>query len=101
MTSDALFMGVPVVTLRGRTMASRVAASLLVRLGVEGPLVADDLTAYVARALRLAQDDGLRRRLAATIASLSPRLLFDAQRFTRGLEAVLRTATEREWPRSI
>ncbi len=89
MTSDALYMGAPVVTLRGRTMPSRVAASLLARLGVADALVARTPQDYARTALRLAADPALRRRLSATIRARAPAALFDATRIARELEDAL------------
>src|SRR5205814_10653812 len=54
-TCEALWMGVPVVTLAGRSHASRVGASLLTRIG-EPALIADSPAAYVAAAVALARD---------------------------------------------
>lgn len=54
-TSDFLAAGVPVLTTKGRSFASRVAASLLQSVGA-GDLVAPDLAAYEAMALKLAED---------------------------------------------
>ncbi len=54
-TCEALWMGVPVVTLAGRSHASRVGASLLARLG-EPALVADSPAGYVEAAVALATD---------------------------------------------
>lgn len=65
--SDALWAGVPIVTLLGETFASRVAASLL-RAAELTELVTESAAAYEALALRLARDPGrllaLRDRLA-------------------------------------
>lgn len=58
-TCECLWMGVPVVTLSGRTHASRVSAGLLRRCGLDH-LVAGDAAGYVAIATRVAEDvDGL------------------------------------------
>jgi predicted O-linked N-acetylglucosamine transferase (SPINDLY family) len=85
--SDALWMGVPVVTCAGATFAGRVAASLLQAAGVED-LITTSLEEYEKLALKLAQDpallDSLRARIEAARRA-SP--LFDTARFTRGLEA--------------
>jgi predicted O-linked N-acetylglucosamine transferase (SPINDLY family) len=81
-TCEALWMGVPVVTLAGRTHASRVGASLLTHLGwLEG--IAADKTEYGARAQRLAADlpglarlrQGLRERMRRSPVCDEPRFV--------------------------
>lgn len=88
--SDALWAGVPVVSRRGDAFASRVGASLLQAVGLP-ELVVDDLAAYEATALRLAERPevlaDLRKRLAANRRTTP---LFDTARFARGLEEAYR-----------
>jgi len=95
-TCEALWMGVPVVTLEGRTHASRVGASLLGALGLE-ELIAHTPQQYVAVAAAWAAD---RERLARLRRSLRARMqqapLTDARSFTRGLEEAYR-AMWRRW----
>lgn len=85
-TSDALWAGLPVVTMMGDTFASRVAGSLLHAAGV-GELATGSPAEYEALALALVADPGrlaaLRRRLAETRMEVP---LFDSRRFTRHLE---------------
>ncbi len=85
--SDALWAGVPVLTCAGQSFAGRVGASILRAAGFP-ELVTDDLAAYEARALALANDpaqlQALRRRLAETRATCP---LFDTDRFRRHIEA--------------
>lgn len=85
--AHALWAGVPMLTLRGESFASRVAASLLVTSGL-GELVTDTLADYEARALQLAREPRrlteLRARLEAGRAT-SP--LFDTAGYCRNLEA--------------
>jgi len=86
--SDALWMGLPVITLAGDTFSSRVAGSLLTALGVP-ELITYRAKDYHALALQLARDDVRRAELRTKIASLrdtSP--LFDSLQFTRDLEQV-------------
>jgi predicted O-linked N-acetylglucosamine transferase (SPINDLY family) len=87
MTSlDALWMGVPVVTLPQIMIAGRQSASMLANLGLPG-LIAADEAAYVSIAAGLAQDLD---RLAALRAGLRDRFrrspLADYARFTADLE---------------
>jgi predicted O-linked N-acetylglucosamine transferase (SPINDLY family) len=56
-TCEALWMGVPVLTLRGKAHAGRVGASLLHRVGLD-ELIADGVDAYVERAIALASEKG-------------------------------------------
>lgn len=93
--SDALWAGVPVLTLAGTSFAGRVAASLLTALGVP-ELVMHSLADYEALALKLAADPAALRGSAAKIArnrETSP--LFDTARFSRNLEAAYRAMWER------
>ena len=89
-TCEALFMGVPVVTLAGDRHAARVSASLLTQAGLNDWIArsADD---YVRIAVDLAADQ---QRLSEWRAALRPRLelspLRDEIGFTRTLEGVLR-----------
>jgi len=85
-TCEALWMGVPVVTLAGERHAGRVGVSLLTNVGL-GELVAPTKDRYVEIALALASDV---ERLANLRAGMRDRVrgsaLMDAAGFTRGLE---------------
>jgi predicted O-linked N-acetylglucosamine transferase (SPINDLY family) len=91
-TCDALWMGVPVVSLAGRTAVSRAGSTLLSNVGLEH-LVARSEEQYVALAAALIRDTSglaaLRRELRKRIES-SP--VMDAKRFARDLEAAFRNA---------
>jgi len=90
-TCEALWMGVPTVTLAGDRHCARVGASLLTRVGL-ADLVAETPEDYVAVAARLASD---RKRLAELRAGMRARLraspLMDAKGFTESLEEAYRT----------
>ena len=85
--SDALWMGLPVLTCPGHTFPGRVAASLLHAIGLP-ELVSDSLAAYEALALDLARHPArlgaIKMKLAAQRDTFP---LFDTGRFTRNLEA--------------
>jgi len=84
--SDALWMGVPVLTCTGQSFASRMAASLLHSLGLPD-LVTDSRPSYEARAVELAQiPDKLAEVRARLLASRNTSPLFDGEHFARDLE---------------
>jgi predicted O-linked N-acetylglucosamine transferase (SPINDLY family) len=89
-TCEALWMGVPVVTLAGRTHAGRVGVSQLSNLGLI-ELIGRTPDEYIATALRLATDverlSTLRKELRSRMA-VSP--LTDGPRFTKNLERAYR-----------
>jgi predicted O-linked N-acetylglucosamine transferase (SPINDLY family) len=87
-TCEALWMGVPVVTLAGTTHASRVGLSILENSGLH-ELIAQDSDQYVeiAAALAYAPERLLKYRLTLR-EQLSCSPLTDAVRFTADLEKV-------------
>jgi predicted O-linked N-acetylglucosamine transferase (SPINDLY family) len=93
--SDALWMGLPVLTRTGESFASRVAASLLTALGLP-ELITASAEDYETLALKLARDRKLLAALRGKVArqgTISP--LFDTARFTRNLEAAYTTMWQR------
>jgi len=95
-TCEALWMGVPVITLAGKTHAGRVGLSLLTALDLNEH-IADGPQEYVARATTLAND---RERLVHLRTTLRERMqaspLCDAPAFARKVEAAYREMW-REW----
>jgi predicted O-linked N-acetylglucosamine transferase (SPINDLY family) len=93
--SDALWVGLPVLTVLGNTFAGRVAASLLRALDLP-ELIAQSLGDYETIALKLAREPelltGLRERLSTNRATSA---LFDTARATRNLESAFTTMWER------
>jgi predicted O-linked N-acetylglucosamine transferase (SPINDLY family) len=89
-TCDALWMGVPVLTLPGRRSASRSAASVLTAAALTEWICQDEAD-YLRRALAFAADSD---HLAALRLSLRERLraspLMDERRFARSLEDAYR-----------
>ncbi len=92
--SDALRAGVPLLTVPGRSFASRVAASLVTAAGVP-ELICANWDEYEARAIVLGQDSAARAALRARLSGRVETPLFDPVRFTRHLEAGLVAALER------
>lgn len=92
---DALWMGVPVITLRGSRLFSRIGACILKQAGLD-ELVTDSPEAYVALARDLVGDNDrlvrLRRNLRARVAS-SP--IMDVSGYTAKLEAAYRAIWKR------
>lgn len=84
-TSDALWAGVPVLTVPGRYFANRVAASLITAAGLP-ELVKRDRAAYVQAAIQLGNE---RAQLAEFKRSLAARAapFFDTRARVRDLEA--------------
>jgi protein O-GlcNAc transferase len=89
-TCDALWMGVPVITMPGRTAAGRAGLSILQNIEL-GELVAADESRFVEIAAALAAD---RPRLAELRSSLRDRFrrspIMDFPQFARDFESALR-----------
>ena len=84
--ADALWAGVPLLTLPGNTFAGRVAASLLHAAGLP-ELITESLENYEALALELAQNPAMLDHLKARLKrGRRSQPLFDTSRFTRNLE---------------
>jgi predicted O-linked N-acetylglucosamine transferase (SPINDLY family) len=85
--SDALWAGVPVLTLSGDAFAARMAGSLLRAAGTP-ELIAFSAEEYFAKALDLAHSADTLRQLRGRLAqSRGTMPLFDTARFTAHLEA--------------
>jgi predicted O-linked N-acetylglucosamine transferase (SPINDLY family) len=94
-TCEALWMGVPVVTLAGQTHVSRVGLSLLANVGLR-ELVATSREGYVRIAAELAANlprlrnlrSGLRQRMTTS-------LLMDARSLAQAMEIAYRSLWRR------
>jgi predicted O-linked N-acetylglucosamine transferase (SPINDLY family) len=95
-TCEALWMGVPVITIRGDRFVARVGASLLTNVGLEH-LIGEDPQQYIDRAVSLAEQPerlaDMRRNMRANLAST---IVYDPRTFTQGLEDKY-TEIFREW----
>ncbi len=88
-TCEALWMGVPTLTLAGDSLLSRQGASLLTAAGLED-WVAASVDDYIDKAIKLAGDlPGLAALRAGLRSQVIMSPLFDSKRFARNLEAAL------------
>jgi predicted O-linked N-acetylglucosamine transferase (SPINDLY family) len=89
-TCDALWMGVPVVTLAGQTHVSRVGLSLLSNVGLPETIAAT-AEGYIDAAVALAGDhDRLKRLRAGLREQMKASPLMDAGGFARDVESAYR-----------
>ena len=87
--NDALWMGLPLLTLTGRSFASRMAGALLTAAKMES-LICYNLQDYEEKAVALANDPAEMARLRAHLQGVrNEGVLFDTGRFVRELEARL------------
>ena len=84
--SDALRMGLPLITIKGESFASRVSASLLNRVNLD-ELVVSDYESYKNLAIKIGENREylikLKKKLFETLEKSS---LFDNKEFTKNLE---------------
>jgi protein O-GlcNAc transferase len=96
--TDALQMGLPMVTCLGESFAGRVGASLLRASGMPD-LIAHSLADYEALAHRVASDRTYRADIVARLLKNRSKLpLFDTDRFRRNIEAAYLAMWQR-WQR--
>lgn len=87
---ESMWMGVPFITMRSKTHAGRMAASILQTVGVD-ELIAEDEEEFVRIAVELAGDVERIKRYRQTLRDTMKRsALCDAKSFTRGLESAYR-----------
>jgi predicted O-linked N-acetylglucosamine transferase (SPINDLY family) len=103
--SDALWVGLPLVTLMGKSFQSRVAASLLHSVG-HPELIADSLEKYKDLVLRLAKNPNQLKMISTDLLANQLQLpLFDTPRFMKSIEAayarMYRDSQERNAPQTF
>jgi protein O-GlcNAc transferase len=94
--SDALWAEVPLVTIKGSSFASRVAASLLTSMHLE-EMIVQDLADYEKLAVKLATDQKVFDKIKSKLRSnknICP--LFDTEKYTRGFEETILTLVNRK-----
>jgi predicted O-linked N-acetylglucosamine transferase (SPINDLY family) len=100
-TCEALWMGVPTVTLAGKTLLSRQSASLLTCAGLADWVAADE-AGYVECAVRQARDQAglsLLRAVLRDQVTRSP--LFDAAQFTADFQGAMHAMWQRRAPPQV
>jgi predicted O-linked N-acetylglucosamine transferase (SPINDLY family) len=97
--SDALWMGLPVLTQVGRSFSARVAASLLAAVGLPELAVADE-SDYERLAVLLANDAEALRDIRAHLANPLALPLFDNTRFSAELGSLFGRLFDR-WSRGL
>ena len=93
---EALATGLPVLSLPGRTVVERVAASLLTAHGVP-ELIVHSRSAYVEMACRLAEDEALLQAVRQRVSDRSTSALFCTEVRVREIEL----AYEMMWERHL
>lgn len=89
-TMEALWMGVPVLTLHGDRYVARMSENILHNVGM-ADWIASDADAYVAKAAAFAADlEGLTTLRAGLRQRLEASPMMDAPHFARSFEAALR-----------
>jgi predicted O-linked N-acetylglucosamine transferase (SPINDLY family) len=97
-TCEALWMGVPVVTVAGDRSPGRMGVSILTAAGCPDWIAADG-DGFVAIAQRLAGDLGTLQTIRGSLrAKLSKSPLMDGKAFARDFEQVLRTIVSHRVP---
>jgi predicted O-linked N-acetylglucosamine transferase (SPINDLY family) len=92
--SDALFAGLPIVTLSGVSFASRVCASLLTDVGLED-LITTNNTDYINLAVFLARNPDVLLEFKNKLISNRENIpLFNTELFTRNIEKAYRLVYE-------
>ena len=87
--NDALWMGLPILTLTGQCFAARMAGALLTAAGLP-ELITTRLEDYADKAVQLAADRATTARLRSHLQQTRDSgVLFDTPRFARNLEAAL------------
>ena len=93
-TCEALYMGVPVVTLIGNRHGARFGYSFLANIGLT-ELAADSPQAYVSIAVQLCKDRTLLQRLRQTLRIMMQRSpLMDRIQYMQGMETLYKTLNE-------
>lgn len=96
MASDALWAGLPVLSLQGKSIAARMGSSVLAAIDLP-ELIADSQRQYARMAIELAVDEHALKKISRKLKrNRNESLLFDCQKFTRYLETAYQLMHERQ-----
>jgi protein O-GlcNAc transferase len=91
-SSDALWMNVPIITVKGSSFASRVTSSMLISLGLDF-LIANDLEGYINSAIKFAKNIKEVKNIKGRIKEKKiTSNLFNMQLYTKNLENIYKKA---------
>lgn len=94
-SSDALWMGVPILTYPGETFAGRMSLSLLHSMGLH-ELIAKDLESYIEIGVRLACEPDFLAEVKAKVADPERRaVIFNTEAWVRHAEAAFQVMYDR------
>jgi len=83
---EAIKMNVPVLTIKGKTFASRVASSILKTVGLED-LIVENLDDYIDKAIKLSNDKSEIKKIKEHLKEdHNKNKLFDSKKYTKDLE---------------
>jgi predicted O-linked N-acetylglucosamine transferase (SPINDLY family) len=86
--SIAVRMGIPIITIAGKSFASRVAGSILSTVGLK-ELITKNSKEYIQLALKIATDREKLKKLKSHLSkSFNTTKLFNSKKFTRDLENI-------------
>ena len=95
--NDSLWMGLPLLTLSGRSFISRMAGSLLTVLGIPD-FIADSIGDYEEKAVAFGlETDRVKEARRHLIAARTTSPLYDMTQFAKHLEAAFES-TVKDWP---
>ena len=93
--SDSIWAGVPVLTKKGKSFHSRVAASILNVTGLKELIVNSDME-YIDKAVKIAKDKKYLKNLKYNLKkSKDTNPLFDSKNYTKKIEQAYQKVTER------
>ncbi len=78
-TLDALLMGLPVISLKGKEPLTRLDYRVLNALDLPEVLICENIEGYITSALKVIEDDNLRRSISRGIIEKDPQKFFEEE----------------------